>query len=692
MNENFITLEEAAGFEGVSYECLKMRVYRNQEAFTTKTEPSKNGGKDRLLISIANLSRKARRAFREKQNIEGDIKQMILEENMADDMPWYVDADYNWYIENKKKYYYTAVEMAKHIEEYLEYNGPNKTEFAEEFADKLDMSSRSLFRKVKQYLEGAAWAIKMNQEDGKNYDFYKIFALCPKPKEKGLYPSMTTEMKVYIQNVWFDKNFAQNHGTVAMLYQALEKQSDLKGWDMPSYPTVNRYIKTLMETKSSAHYLLAQGTREWKRSKMIKARRDTGALMVMELIQGDSHTFDCWVSIKRDNGKLSAIKPVLTAFIDTRSRCFVGWGISEVPDSQIMKKVLLNMIYEKSDPEVPFKGVPKYLLIDNGKDFTAETLTGRPRNVRVDFDQETKGFYRSIGIQDEFRSLPYQAWSKAQIERSFGTVCSTFTKWLGSYVGTLTGSKTSEKIRKDIKKMLENGELMTLEEFTEKFGIWLKEVYHKKKHSGLKEQKEVVPIPIEVYMNAERYEKAAPPRSYAEMLLMKSEDALVRATGIRKFGYDYLADELGEYIGRKVVIRYNPDDITRIYVYNSEGKKICEALSQELLAIAPKVTQKKLEEHMRKQKRQLKRAMQDIEEMQTPFEERIAEAADILGNEKPVMLQELKEKESKVVTLPSDKQFRESLKNKKNEKKSNPETNDFFQKQAEEAFALLESM
>lgn len=691
MPDNFITLEEAAELEGISYTGLTSRIYRNSELYKTKTEPSNNGGKDRLLIDVSSLSRKARRAFKEKQNIKVDIKKIILEKNASDEIPWYVDVDYNWYVENKKKHYYESVELAKHIKEYLEYDGTNKTEFAEDLAKELGISSRSLFRKVKQYLEGSAWAMKMNQEDNKNYDFYKIFALCPKPKEKGLYPSMTEETKVYIQNVWFDKNFAQNHGTVAMLYQALEGQSKIKNWDMPSYPTVNRYVKTLMEEKSSAHYLLAQGTREWKRTKMIKARRDTGALMVMELIQGDSHTFDCWVSIKRDNGKLSAIKPVLTAFIDTRSRCLVGWGISEMPDSQIMKKVLLNMIYEKSDGEVPFKGVPKYLLIDNGKDFTAETLTGRPRNIRVDFDQETKGFYRSIGIQDEFRSLPYQAWSKGQIERSFGTVCSTFTKWLGSYVGTLTGSRTSEKIKKDIKKMLENNELMTLEEFTEKFGVWLKEGYHKRKHSGLKEQNEPVPIPIEVYMNAEKYEKAAPPRTYAEMLLMKSEEALVRATGIRKFGFDYLAEELGEYIGRKVTIRYNPDDITRIYAYNNEGKKICEALSQELLAIAPKITQKKLEEHMRRQKTQLKKAMQDIKEMQKPFEERIAEVAETLGNEKTVMLQELKDTDPKVVALVNDKQFRDSLKEKKNKKKE-PVRNEFFEQQAEEAFAMLENL
>lgn len=67
------------------------------------------------------------------------------------------------------------------------------------------------------------------------------------------------------------------------------------------------------------------------------------------------------------------------------------------------------------------------------------------------------------------RSLPYQPWSKAQIERFFGTICTKFSKRTKSYTGTLTGSKTDAKVKKNIKKMLENGELMTMEEFSEKF-------------------------------------------------------------------------------------------------------------------------------------------------------------------------------------------------------------------------------
>lgn len=119
-------------------------------------------------------------------------------------------------------------------------------------------------------------------------------------------------------------------------------------------------------------------------------------------------------------------------------------------NSDILKQSLLKMIY--SEPG----GVPEYLYIDNGKDYTAKTMTGRDRNDRsgMNFDNETMGFYKSIGIKDDHRALPYEPWSKGQIERFFRTVCNKFTRWMKSYTGTLTGSKTSDKVDKDIKRML----------------------------------------------------------------------------------------------------------------------------------------------------------------------------------------------------------------------------------------------
>ena len=62
-----------------------------------------------------------------------------------------------------------------------------------------------------------------------------------------------------------------------------------------------------------------------------------------------------------------------------------------------------------------------------------------------------------------------------------------------------------------------------MEEFFDLWTKWKNEKYHTRKHGGLKEAGEKWLTPIEMFENGPRYEKAAPPREYAAMLLMKAD-------------------------------------------------------------------------------------------------------------------------------------------------------------------------
>lgn len=50
--------------------------------------------------------------------------------------------------------------------------------------------------------------------------------------------------------------------------------------------------------------------------------------------------------------------------------------------------------------------------------------------------------------------------------------------------------------------------------------------------------------------------------------MMKEENVLVRQIGIVRNGYEYRADELCGYIGQKVNIRYDPEDVSTLYVFD----------------------------------------------------------------------------------------------------------------------------
>lgn len=318
MPDVFIALEEAAAFESVSYKTLTQRIYRNPQQYKTKSQAREGGGKDQVLISTSSLSAKARKAWRAAQKVEGS--EVIIDKRAQEAVPWYVTADLNQYTEANKKRFYEAVELAARVQDFIDYDGPDRTGYAERYALGLGISPQSLYRYMKNVLEANAWALKLEKEDGKSRDYFRALALCRKPKETGTFPSLTDEQKAIIENIWFDKRFAANLGTIEMLYERFELEAERREWEeYPSIKTVARYIKFLMGQRGaeSARFLAANGTREWKNKRMMKGKRDATSLQVMEYVVGDEHTFDFWVQWTAPNGKIKAVRPKLVAWLDT---------------------------------------------------------------------------------------------------------------------------------------------------------------------------------------------------------------------------------------------------------------------------------------------------------------------------------------------------------------------------------------
>ncbi len=690
MAEAYVTLNEVAELEGIRYDTMRLRISRKPEKFTVTKEQRETGGKEMTMVAVSSLSKKARASWKEREKLKAVAEAPVQEAEETTEAPWYVGEDIDWYIEKHGSEWYKAMEIGNIVREFLEYDEKGRTEYAETFAqERLGKGKRTLYRYAKSYMEAEAWADKLHKEDGGNYEFFKVICLCRKPKEAGTFPSFTPEVRQAIKNIWFNAEFAQNQGTKEMLYDKLNILKNMNHWEkIPSYQSVVRYINYLMEDENmyNAWYLASRGTREYKNKILVKGSRDTKSLKVMQIVMGDEHTFDCWVAYTHPNGKVTAIKPHLAAWIDMRSRAIIGDVMCKDANSDILKQSLLKMMY--SEPG----GIPEYLYIDNGKDYTAKTMTGRSRNDRsgMDFDDEAKGFYKSIGIKDDHRALPYEPWSKGQIERFFSTVCSQFTKWFTSYTGTLTGSKTFAKVNKNIKGMLERGELMNLDEFYQAWSKWLHEVYMVRKHGGLKKAGEEWLTPLSCFENAERYEKAVPPRSYATMLMMKSENRFVKNIGIQLMGKEYRSDELCDFIGQKVDIKYDPEDMATIYVFQ-KGRKVCEAYCQELLQIAPKVPQKALEEHLKRQKRQQKRDRERLEEARIPFEELNEQYVGFSETTGGIdLMKGGKQKKAKIVQLPGDRTFQNGFRPSKQEEPE--EENEYINKKAEDALKALRAL
>ena len=132
--EQYVTLEEAAEFESIKYNTMVQRVIRNSNDISTKTIPNGIGGKDRVLVAIESLSKNAQRVYKKQQSL--GIDEMIIDK-APEELPWYVNVDIEWYINKYSKHYYKAVELSKAIQQFLDYRGNNRTDYANAVAGKL---------------------------------------------------------------------------------------------------------------------------------------------------------------------------------------------------------------------------------------------------------------------------------------------------------------------------------------------------------------------------------------------------------------------------------------------------------------------------------------------------------------------------------------------------------------------------
>lgn len=222
MAEVYVTLSEAAELEGVQYQTMARRTQRNKKNFVTKTEKSETGGRDVVLVAVSSLSKQARNAWKEREKLKSFTEEFPdkKEDEQKPEVPWYVNTDVDWYIENYKERYYKAVELGNVVRKFLQYDEGDRTKYAEEFAQKyLGKGQRTLYRYTKAYLEASAWADKLEKEDGAGREFFKVLCLCRKPKETGCFPSIKPEVKQVIKNIWFNEDFARNQGTREMLYE-----------------------------------------------------------------------------------------------------------------------------------------------------------------------------------------------------------------------------------------------------------------------------------------------------------------------------------------------------------------------------------------------------------------------------------------------------------------------------------------
>ncbi|MEM9415371.1 MAG: transposase [Planctomycetota bacterium] len=322
---------------------------------------------------------------------------------------------------------------------------------------------------------------------------------------------------------------------------------------------------------------------------------------------GDHCVLDllCWHGDEK-TGKL--IRPWLTAWMDWRTRKIVGWHLSDGPNSHTILSAFRSGMLDESN-----HGGPRIVWIDNGKDYDSYTLHGETKaerrkrraedkflnrelnrlgkiegGLRVDEDRVRFGTFKLLDIEPHF-SIPYNPTGKARLERWFGTMHDQFDKFFPTYCGPTVVDKP-EDLAKRCKEQPQivphfDTVLKELQAFIDEYND---DTAMRSGAVGLSPNEAMQRLPHTIRTF---HDKSV----LNDCMGMWSKPVSVGRNGVRicpgnvayTFGRHEPAIRALIRTGKKVHVRYDPEDMRQVEVYDANGSHLCTAPSNAPVGNAP---------------------------------------------------------------------------------------------------------
>jgi len=247
-------------------------------------------------------------------------------------------------------------------------------------------------------------------------------------------------------------------------------------------------------------------------------------------------------------------RPWITLAIDVFTRMVAGFHLTMAAPSRLSTGLaLLHAVHDKSvwlkEREIeapwPVAGLPETLHADNGSDFRSRAF------VRACRDSGIKIIWR----------IPGEPHFGGHIERLIGTMMGA----VRLLPGTTHGSPAAKGDYKSDKAAR-----LTLRELERWIGHEIAGRYHNSIHSALKRP------PIAVWLDHEATVQLRMPvdRMAFWVAFLPEQERTLRPDGIHLFGLTYWSSVLTADVGRlkrKLLVKYDPRDLSRIFVLRASG-------------------------------------------------------------------------------------------------------------------------
>lgn len=330
---------------------------------------------------------------------------------------------------------------------------------------------------------------------------------------------------------------------------------------LPSQATFRRHIGS--DIPLPVNILGRRGEKAYKDLCGLYIKREYENMQSNDYWIADNHTFDVMVGGK--NGKPKRM--YLTAFMDARSGIFTGVYITDTPSSQATLYALRRGIKKY--------GIPKNIYVDNGREFLTFDVGGlghRQKKSTKDKPQVPPVFAR-LGI-DMTNAIVRNARAKT-IERRFLDVKNDLSRLFDTY----TGGNVLEKPEK-LKQILKH-EIIDEVAFTEIVEDMLNYYFNEQQYGG-SVAADKGKTRNQVYYDRLEEKRIAADEDLYLMMLRSTRSQKVGRRGVKITvagkKLDYYNDELLlHWQGKKVYVRYDPEDLSSVRVYDLDDKYITTA-------------------------------------------------------------------------------------------------------------------
>ncbi len=299
---------------------------------------------------------------------------------------------------------------------------------------------------------------------------------------------------------------------------------------IPSYTTVRNIINNIPKDLTCLSH---EGTKTYKEKYDLLLMRECDR--PNQIWQADHVMLD----IEILNSKSRFERPWLTIIMDDYSRAICGYELSFLsPSSHKTSLCLRHAIWRKTDPKWIAFGVPDKLYTDHGSDFTSKHIEQVCINLKIDL------IFSQVG----------QPRGRGKIERFFRTI----NQELISKIVAINNKNNSFG--------LEQLDIYIIE-FINNYNI--------RTHSSIKMS------PNNKWQDNGFIPNILSSLESLDLLLFTElKPRKVRQDGIHFQGLVYFDIILASYIGKEVVIRYHPSDISSIRIYY-KNEYLCQPVSNE---------------------------------------------------------------------------------------------------------------